>query len=141
MADDRLETIARLAQGTLIELLGIRVVELGDGRAVEEMEFRPDLCQLTGLLHGGAILALADTTATGAAMTVLNPEGDFDLSRFPLAIQISANLVRNTDRGKITAEAVATHRGRTTIVVETKVRDEGGRLLALTTTTLLVPQR
>jgi len=141
VADDRLKALARLAQGTLVERLGIRTLELGDGRAVGEMEFRPDLCQLTGLLHAGAILALADTIATTAAMTVVNPEGDFDLSRFPLAIQISANLVRNTDGGKITAEAVATHRGRTTMVVETKVRDEGGRLLALTTTTLLVPQQ
>ena len=141
MADERLEAAVRLRKGTLIELLGIRAVELGDGRAVEEMEFRPDLCQLTGLLHTGAILALADTAATAAAMTVVNPQGDFDLSRFPLAIQLSANLVRNTNRGKITAEAVATHRGRTTIVVETQVRDEGGRLLALVTVTLLVPQQ
>ena len=53
MADDRLEAAARLRKGTLIELLGIRLVELGDGRTVQEMEFRPDLCQLTGCCTPG----------------------------------------------------------------------------------------
>lgn len=141
MADERRQTLVRLAQGTLIDLLGIRLVELGDGRAVEEMDCRPDLCQPTGVLHAGAILALADSAATAAAMTVVNPEGDFDLARFPLAVQISANLVGNTNRGRVSAEAVASHRGRTTIVVETKVSDEAGKLRAITLTTLLVPQR
>ena len=142
MAADRRQALARLTKDTLIDLLGIRILEAGDGRALAEMEFRADLRQPTGLLHGGALLSLADTTATFAALTVVDPEGgEFDFSRFPLAIQLSANFMANVDKGKITCEAEAVHRGRSTIVVEAKVRSESGRLLAPVTVTLLVPRR
>ena len=57
---------------------------------------------------------------------------------FPLAIQLSANLVRNTGEGKVTAEARLTHRGRTTMVVGTTVRDARGRTLVVCTTTHVV---
>ena len=141
MADDRLQALTRLMEGRFFDLLGIKATELGDGRAVVEMQFRPDLRQLTGLFHGGAIITLADTAATFAALTIVNPDGDSDLSRFPPSFQISANLVRNVNQGKIIAEAEVTHHGRTTIVVEAKVRDENDRLLALTSVTLLAPGR
>jgi len=123
----------------MVETLGIRLTALGDGTATGEMAHRDDLCQVAGLFHAGAILALADSVATSAALTVVSPEGEFDLSRFPLAIQTSSNLVGNADRGNLTATAEAVHRGRTTIVVETKVRHDSGKLVATTSTTLLVP--
>jgi len=138
-SDDRLRDLAHITAGTMVETLGIRVTALGDGTATGEMEYRTDLRQVAGLFHAGAILALADSVATCAAFTVVSPEGEFDLARFPLAIQTSSNVVGNVDRGKLVATAEAVHRGRTTIVVETKVRDGGGKLIATTTTTLLVP--
>ena len=138
-ADDRIAALARMTAGTMVEALGIRVTALGDGRASGEMDYREDLRQSGGLFHAGAILALADSVATSAALTVVSPEGEFDLARFPLAIQTSSNLVGNVDRGKLVATAEAVHRGQTTIVVETKVRDERGKLIATTSTTLLVP--
>ena len=140
-SDERIRDIARITAGTMVEALGIRVTALGDGVASGEMEYREDLRQSGGLFHAGAILALADSIATSAALTVVSPEGEFDLSRFPLAIQTSSNLVGNADRGKLIATAEAVHRGRTTIVVETKVRHGGGKLIATTSTTLLVPGR
>jgi len=138
-ADARIAALARMTAGTMVDALGIRVTALGDGLASGEMDYREDLRQSGGLFHAGAILALADSVATSAALTVVSPEGEFDLSRFPLAIQTSSNLVGNTDRGKLVATAEAVHRGRTTIVVETKVRDGNGKLIATTSTTLLVP--
>ncbi|MGH2585806.1 MAG: PaaI family thioesterase, partial [Dehalococcoidia bacterium] len=55
-----------------------------------------------------------------------------------LAIQLSANLIRNTGSGTATAEAKLVHRGRTTMVAETTVRDDQGRTLVIVTTTHIV---
>jgi 1,4-dihydroxy-2-naphthoyl-CoA hydrolase len=140
-AEERIAAIARNTAGTMVEALGIRVTALGDGTASGEMEYREDLRQSGGLFHAGAILALADSIATSAAMTVVSPEGEFDQSRFPLAIQTSSNIVGNVNGGKLVAMADTVHRGRTTIVVETKVRGDDGKLIATTSTTLLVPSR
>ncbi len=74
-------------------------------------------------------------------MRVVDPQGQVPPERFPLAVQLSANLLRNTSEGTITAEARPLHRGRTLIVVETEVRDATGRRLVVVTTTHLVPNR
>src|SRR5205823_13782974 len=60
---------------------------------------------LTGLFHAGVIMGLADTTATAAAMWEVNPDNEFGPELFPLSIQVSTNLIRNTDRGALTADA------------------------------------
>lgn len=116
-----------------------RFLRAGEGRAVAELDFSPELTQLTGLFHAGAIMPLADETATAAAMWELNPSGEFDPARFPLTIQFSANLIGNRGSGKLVATAEIVHRGRTTLVVEAKVRAEDGRLLATAVATQLVP--
>jgi 1,4-dihydroxy-2-naphthoyl-CoA hydrolase len=125
----------------LLTTLGVRLIEASSERAVAELDFRPELQQLTGLFHAGAILTLADTTATYASMRVVAPDGDLPAERFPLSVQVSANLLRNVSDGTITAEARPIHRGRTMIVVETRVRDEAGRSLAVVTSTHLVLNR
>ena len=105
-------------------------VEVSAERAVAELAFRPDLAQLTGLFHGGVILSLADETATACSMANVMPDGTWDPAKFPLTIQLSANLIRNTNTGKLIAEAVPLHRGRTSMVMQTTVRDEQGRVMA-----------
>lgn len=122
-------------------MLGVRLIEATPDRAVCELDFREDLQQLTGVFHTGAILTLADSTATYCSMRVVDPQGQVPPERFPLAVQLSANLLRNTGEGTITAEARPLHRGRTMIVVETEVRDAAGRRLAIVTTTHLVLNR
>jgi len=136
---DLLHALTAQVGGTLIETLGIQLTAAEGGRASGEMEFRPELRQLTGLFHAGAILSLADTVATSAAISALSADGDLDLKLFPLAIQISANLIGNARKGKLLAEARTIHAGRSTIVVETRVTDSLGKSVAVTTTTLLVP--
>jgi hypothetical protein len=73
---------------------------------------------LTGPFHAGAIIALADEPATAAAMGETNPTGEFRPELFPLTLQMSANLIRNTNRGTLMAEAEIVHRGRTTVPAE-----------------------
>lgn len=126
-------------RGTMIETHGTQFITAGQGRAVTQLEFKSELTQLTGLFHAGAIIALADETATAAAMWETNPTGDFNPEYFPLTLQLSVNLIRNTNRGTLTAEAHVVHRGRTTIVVDVKVSDDQKRLLASLVATLLAP--
>jgi 1,4-dihydroxy-2-naphthoyl-CoA hydrolase len=135
------ERLNERAQGTNIAARGTRFLEVSPERAVAELAFRPDLAQLTGLFHGGVVLSLADETATACSLAAVMPDGTWDPGKFPLTIQLSANLMRNTNAGKLIAEAVPLHRGRTSMVMQTTVRDEQGRVMAVVTATLLVLHR
>jgi uncharacterized protein (TIGR00369 family) len=135
------ERLNARAQGTNIAARGTRFVEVSAERAVAELAFRPDLAQLTGLFHGGVILSLADETATACGLATVMPDGVWEPAKFPLTIQLSANLIRNTNAGKLIAEAVPLHRGRTSMVMQTTVRDEQGRVMAVVTATLLILNR
>src|SRR5919106_749651 len=132
------ERLNERAKGTNIAARGTRFVEVSAERAVAELAFRPDLAQLTGVFHGGVILSLADETATACSLATVMPDGVWDPDKFPLTIQMSANLIRNTSTGKLIAEAVPLHKGRTSMVMQTTVRDEQGRAMAVVTVTLLV---
>ena len=134
-----LKQLSGWARGTMIESHGTRFVSVGPGRAVAELDFKPALAQLTGRFHAGAIIALADETATCAAMWETNPSGSFSPELFPLTLQLSVNLIRNTGQGTLTAEARIVHRGRTTLVVEVEVLDDRRRLIAKLTVTQLAP--
>jgi uncharacterized protein (TIGR00369 family) len=123
---------------TMIASHGTRFVEVSPARAVVELDHRPDLTQLTGLFHAGAIIALADEACTALASAHTMRDG-WDPARFPLTVQLSANMIRNTDRGRIVAEALPLHAGRTTAVVQSTVRDDAGRILAAVTATLFLP--
>lgn len=127
------------SRGTMIAAHGTRFVSVGDGRAVARLDFAPGLAQLTGRFHAGAIVALADETATAAVMWATNPSPELRPERFPLTLQLSVNLLRNTDRGSLTAEAEIVHRGRTTVVVDVRVVDDRGRLMAKLVATQLAP--
>lgn len=135
------ERLNERAKGTNIEARGTRFLEVSRERAVAELVFRPDLSQLTGLFHGGVILSLADETATACSLAATMPDGVWNPAKFPLTIQLSANLIRNTNAGKLIAEAVPVHTGRTSMVVQTTVRDEQERIIAIVTATLLILQR
>jgi uncharacterized protein (TIGR00369 family) len=128
-------------QGTNIAARGTRFLHVSGERAVAELVFRPDLAQLTGVFHAGVILSLADETATACSIYALMPDGTWDPGKFPLTIQLSANLLRNTNTGKLTAEAIPLHKGRSSMVMQTTVKDEQGRLMAVVTATQLVLHR
>jgi 1,4-dihydroxy-2-naphthoyl-CoA hydrolase len=128
-------------RGTFIELIGLRIMEVTSERAVAEMPFIPQLQQLTGVFHAGALLTLADTTATLACMYWSSGTIDGSAEQFPLTIHLSTNFIRNTNQGTVHAGATPVHRGRTTMVVETRVSDAAERLLMLVTTTHLLVGR
>lgn len=118
--------------GTLATLLGMRIVEAGPERVVAELAIRDDLRTVGGALHGGTLMALADTV--GAAATVLNlPPGAGTTT-----LESKTNFFAAGRAGLVRAEATPLHRGRRTMVWQTRVTDEAGRLLSQTIQTQMV---
>jgi uncharacterized protein (TIGR00369 family) len=131
MAIDPAEVSARHA-GTLGELLGIRFVETSQERVVAELAIRDELRTVGGALHGGTLMAFADTV--GATATILNlPAGGGTTT-----LESKTNFFAAGRSGIVRAEAVPLHRGKRTMVWQTRVTDEGGRLLSMTIQTQMV---
>ena len=125
-------TITERFKGTLSELMGIRFVEAAAERLVAEMSWREDLTTVGGALHGGALMAFADTV--GAAATVINlPAGASTTT-----LESKTNFFAAGRPGVIRAESTPLHRGKRTQVWQTRVTDGTGRLLSLTTQTQMV---
>ena len=119
-------------RGTLAELLGIRFVEASPDRVVAELPVRDALTTVGGAVHGGALMALADTV--GAAATFLNlPAGAGTTT-----LESKTNFLAAGRTGLLRAEATPLHRGRRTMVWQTRVTDASGRLLSLTIQTQMV---
>jgi uncharacterized protein (TIGR00369 family) len=118
--------------GTLSETLGIRFVEATKDRVLAELTHRVPLTTVGGALHGGTLMAFADTV--GAAATFLNlPPGATTTT-----LESKTNFFAAGRGGTVRAEATPLHRGRRTMVWQTRVTDEAGRLLSLTTQTQMV---
>ena len=97
------------------------------------LDWAPGLCTVNRLLHGGAVMALADST--GGACAFLNlPEQ----SSGTTTVESKTNFLRGVREGYIEAVSRPLHIGRTVVVVETDVRDQNDRLVAHVTQTQLV---
>jgi uncharacterized protein (TIGR00369 family) len=117
----------------LASTLGIRSDEYTPERVVLSLEWAPSLCTAGGILHGGAIMALADSA--GGACAYLNLPADASGTS---TIESKTNFLGVVRKGRVTATATPLHRGGTTIVVETAVHDETGKLIAKVMQTQLV---
>jgi uncharacterized protein (TIGR00369 family) len=119
-------------KGTLGELLGIRFVEAAADRVVAELTYRDELTTVGGSLHGGTLMAFADTV--GAVATVINlPPGATTTT-----LESKTNFFAAGRAGTVRAESTPLHRGKRTMVWQTRVTDASGRLLSLTTQTQMV---
>jgi len=124
--------LGRRFHGTLVETLGIRFVEASADRLVAELDYAPGLTTAGGVMHGGTLMALADTL--GAAATILNlPPGASTTT-----LESKTNFFAAGREGTIRAEATPLHRGRRTHVWQTRVTDARGRLLSMTIQTQMV---
>jgi len=115
------------------KLLGIRFVSATPERLVAELTVRDELCTTPAILHGGAIMAFADTL--GAYATVLNLKKGFTTTTLESKTNFFAPAVAGST---VTGECNALHRGRRTMAWQTRITSEGGRLLALVTQTQMV---
>ena len=118
---------------TLMAHLRMQVVEVGLQRVVVEMPVESGLFTPMGAVHAGAMLSLADTTATIAAIAAYR--GGLEPERFPVAVSLSAQVVGNVSEGVLTAESQIAHPGRTLMAAATRITSGEGRLLALVNST------
>jgi uncharacterized protein (TIGR00369 family) len=115
------------------ELLGVEFVHADRERVVAEIVVRDELCTSPSVMHGGAIMAFADTL--GAAGTIVNlPSGTGTTT-----LESKTNFIAGAPRGaRLIGEATPVHRGRRTQVWTTRITTAEGRLIAIVTQTQMV---
>jgi len=117
-------------------LMGVSIVSLTPDLVIGELTVREDLCTRPNVLHGGATMAFADTI--GAIATVANlKEGESTTTIESKTNFFAAIPLGDTAR----AECTPLHRGRTTMVWQTKITRGDGRLAAIVTQTQMVLKR
>ncbi|MGI9029352.1 MAG: PaaI family thioesterase [Ilumatobacteraceae bacterium] len=125
-----LEAMAALMPFTVE--LGIRLTKAEPAEVTASMPWRPELCTTFGALHGGAIMAMADSV--GGICAFLNlPEGASTAT-----IESKTNFFRGVRNGDLHSTTRPLHVGRTTIVVQTDLRDDRGKPVAQVTQTQTV---
>ena len=114
-------------------LLGVELEQLEAEQVRARMTWDESRCTSGGILHGGALMALAD--CTGGLCAYLNlPEG----ATATATIESKTNFFRPVSSGHVEAVSRVLHKGRTTIVVETDLRDADGKHVARVTQTQAV---
>lgn len=130
---DLKQTIQDKLKGLLPELLGMQLAEVTPERVRATLVVRPELCTSGKVLHGGSIMAFADTL--GAIGTIVNmPQGANTAT-----IESKTNFIGGAAEGStVIGEATPVHKGRTTQVWQTRITGADGKLVALVTQTQIV---
>ena len=115
------------------ETLGLELLAASPEEVRARLPWAERLCTAGGILHGGALMSLAD--AAGAYCAFLNLPED---STGTATIESKTNFFRAVREGHVDATSRPLHRGRTTIVVETDLHDAAGRHVARVTQTQAV---
>ncbi|MFO7745872.1 MAG: hotdog fold thioesterase [Psychroflexus sp.] len=123
-------------KNTLMETLDITYVDVGEDFLIAKMPVTPKVHQPDGVLHCGAMVALAESVGSAACFVFL------DTDNFMIrGLEISANHVRSLSEGDVFATAKFIHKGRTTQVWDIKLTDVEGRLIsAVKLTTIALPK-
>ena len=113
----------------LMRHLGMRFLEVGPEKVVAELDVRECVTTLGGAVHGGTLMALADTVgAAGTAAAGLRTA----------TLESKTNFFAAASAGTLRAESSALHKGRRTHVWQTRVTDASGKLLSLTIQTQMI---
>lgn len=127
------EELNQLLQPIFPGLMGVQVVEVDKEKIVATMQVRPELCTSGHVLHGGAYMAFADTL--GALGTVVN----LPPKTRTTTIESKTNFLGAAQEGtRVTGESTPLHRGKTTMVWQTRITNEAGKLVAIVTQTQMV---
>lgn len=131
-----IENLQKTAQGLFPGVMGIRFIHASADEIRAEMEVTRAMCTLPGRMHGGAIMAFADTL--GAYGTVLSlPDGAGTTT-----VESKTNFFSSgVEGGKVLGTTTPLHRGRSTMVWQTRVERDDGRLVAVVTQTQIVLPR
>jgi uncharacterized protein (TIGR00369 family) len=122
---------------TLMETLEIKYTDIGEDYVVASMPVNPRVHQPDRVLHGGAMVALAESV--GSVASFLFVDGSKYMVR---GIEISANHVKSIREGMVYAKAKVVHKGRTTQLWEIRLTDEAENLISICKlTTLALPRK
>ena len=120
-------------QSSFAGLLGIEIVSVTPDEVVCRMKVTPQMANRNGVLHGGALMTLADNAAGSAAF--INSPAD----RTNTTVEAKTNFIRAVKDGDtLTARCVPLHAGRTTSVLQVTMTRQDGKIAAVTTQTHLV---
>jgi 1,4-dihydroxy-2-naphthoyl-CoA hydrolase len=127
------ELRAFVRPGTLEDVLGFELLELGEATASARVPVGERLKQHLGLVHGGVYAALAETLASAATHRAVASGG-----MIALGLSNTTSFLRPLAGGELRAEATRLHRGRSTWVWDVRLEDGDGRLCALSRVTVAV---
>ncbi len=116
--------------------LGMQFIEATPERVIAELEIREQVSTLGGSIHGGTLMALADTA--GAVGTLSFLEKNPAAGKGTATLESKTNFFAAARSGKVRAESTPLHKGRRTHVWQTRVTDENGKLLSLTIQTQMI---
>ena len=128
-----IDVLNALARGSLVEHLGITIIEAGDDWLRGTMPVDARTKQPYGLLHGGASVALAETLGSMAGGLCVD-----NAREAVVGLEINANHLRAARDGIVTGTARALHVGRSTQVWEIRIENEAGKLVCVSRITLAV---
>lgn len=132
-----LERLAQSCKNTLMETLEIKYIDFGEDFLVAQMPVTPRVHQPDGVLHGGAMVALAESVGSAASFMFLDGE-----NMYVRGIEISANHIKSKRDGMVYAKATFIHKGRTTQVWNIDVVDEEDLLISkVKLTTIALPKK
>ncbi|SMO70723.1 PaaI family thioesterase [Paracoccus laeviglucosivorans] len=117
----------------LSRLLGIRLIAANEDEVIAELTATPELSNINGVLHGGAIMAFADNLGGMATMVNLAPD------EATTTIESKTNFLRPVRIGDVaTGRAIALHKGRKTQIWQTTITRSDGKVAAIVTQTQMV---
>lgn len=132
-----LDRLAQSCKNTLMETLEIKYIDFGEDFLVAQMPVNPRVHQPDGVLHGGAMVALAESVGSAASFMFLDGE-----NMYVRGIEISANHVKTKREGMVYAKATFIHKGRTTQLWNIDVVDEEDMLISkVKLTTIALPKK
>ncbi|MGB0982097.1 MAG: PaaI family thioesterase [Winogradskyella sp.] len=124
--DQFLAKVNAANKDTLMETLGIEMVDYGDDFLVARMPVTSKVYQPDGVLHGGATAALAESVGSFASHIFIDTD-----NLFVRGIEITANHLKSVKNGNVYAKATFLHKGRTTQLLDIKVTDDADRLISV----------
>jgi len=128
-----LKEINEVCKNTLMELLEIEYIDIGEGTMTAIMPVNSRVHQPMGLLHGGASVALAESVGSMASHFFI------DTNKFEVrGIEISANHLKSKRDGIVTATARIIHKGKRTHLWEIRIEDENNELISLCKLTSII---
>jgi 1,4-dihydroxy-2-naphthoyl-CoA hydrolase len=131
-----LDEINKRSENTLADFLGIRFSDMGDDTLTALMPVTQKIKQPIGIVHGGANVVLAETIASTAANLVIDIE-----KYYAVGLEININHIRSVREGQIIAKTWPLHLGRSTSVWQIELRNEVGKVTAISRMTASILAR